>query len=246
MSNSQETLRTETARRAAERVRAAERLCVLTGAGVSAESGVPTFRGAQGLWRSFRPEDLATPEAFARDPLVVWEWYAWRRDLVAAVAPNAAHHALAAHPALRLVTQNVDGLHAAAGSRDVVEMHGSLWRTRCTGCGTRAEQRGPLGTLPPRCACGALLRPDIVWFGEALPADAIAAAFSAATRADVVMVVGTSGLVHPAAALPLAARDAGAYVIEVNPDETPLSATAHACLRAPASEAVPFLLGRAA
>ena len=173
------------------------RVLALTGAGVSAESGVPTFRGPGGLWRQYRAEDLATPEAFARDPKLVWEWYAWRRETIAGLSPNAAHVALAAMerrlPGFRLATQNVDGLHAAAGSHRVLELHGSLWRLRCVGCGRVAEDRQvPLPELPPRCACGKLLRPDVIWFGETLPQAAVAEAVTAARSADVVLVIGTS------------------------------------------------------
>jgi NAD-dependent deacetylase len=236
---------------AATRLRAARRLLVLTGAGVSAESGVPTFRGPEGLWRQFRPEDLATPEAFERDPKLVWEWYAWRRGRIAPLAPNAAHAAIAACeqrvPEFLLATQNVDGLHCAAGSRRVLELHGSLWRLRCTGCADiREDRRVPLPELPPRCGCGALLRPDVVWFGEALRDDAVRQAFAAAQGAEAVLVLGTSSVVYPAAALPQVARRAGAFVVEVNPEETPLTPLAHASFRAKAAEAVPALLDGAA
>src|SRR5262245_48140724 len=200
----------ETGTRAAEaaaRLSRARRVVVLTGAGVSAESGVPTFRGPEGLWRSYRPEDLATAEAFDRDPVLVWEWYAWRRERVAGCAPNAAHRALVSlevrAPEYLLATQNVDGLHTLAGSRRLVELHGCLWRVRCTGCGERREDRRvPLPDLPPRCSCGALLRPDVVWFGEPLLEDVVGAAFGAARRAEVVLVVGTSSIVWPARACP--------------------------------------------
>src|SRR5688572_29364545 len=232
---------------AAARLRAAHRVLVLTGAGVSAESGVPTFRGPEGLWRAFRPEDLATPEAFARDPRLVWEWYAWRREKIAACAPNAAHRALVAlearAPQFLLATQNVDGLHALAGSRRLVELHGSLWRVRCTGCGHAAARRDDLGPLPPSCSCGSTLRPDVVWFGETLPPEALQRAFDAAREAEVVLVVGTSSLVHPAAAIPEAALFAGAYVVEVNPEPTPLSDRATVSLRGRAAEVVPWLVG---
>jgi len=233
---------------AASRLRAAERVLVLTGAGISAESGVPTFRGPQGLWRQFRPEDLATPEAFAREPRLVWEWYAWRRELIAPLQPNAAHRALAALesrvPSCLLATQNVDGLHAAAGSRRMVELHGTIWGLRCTGCGRAGEDRRlSFPELPPRCGCGAILRPDVVWFGEPLPEAAVGAAFEAARRADVVLVVGTSSLVYPAASLPEVARAAGAFVIEVNPERTPLSPLAHVSLRGTAAAHVPALVG---
>jgi NAD-dependent deacetylase len=219
----------------------------LTGAGVSAESGVPTFRGTGGLWRHYRPEDLATPQAFARDPNLVWEWYDWRRGLIAGCEPNAAHVALAGMearlPDFVLITQNVDGLHQLAGSRRVLELHGNIWRMRCTLRGTSlTERRTPLPELPPRCPeCGALLRPDVVWFGEALPAGVLEAAFAAAAACDLMLVVGTSAVVQPAAGLPLLARDHGAVVVEVNPEPTPLSGYADLSLRQPAAQALPEL-----
>lgn len=232
---------------AAARLRGAARIAVLTGAGVSAESGIPTFRGEGGLWRQFRPEDLATPQAFARDPALVWEWYDWRRQKVASCAPNPAHRALAALEARAgtfwLITQNVDDLHRQAGSRRLVELHGNIWRARCTREGTVSEFREvPLRAIPPRCACGALLRPDIVWFGEPLPAQALDRAFRAAEACDLFLVVGTSALVQPAASLPLLARERGAAVIEVNPDPTPLSHRVDLWLRGQAGTVLPALL----
>jgi NAD-dependent deacetylase len=236
----------------AARLRAARRVVALTGAGVSAESGVPTFRGAsgEGLWERFRPEELANFDAFERDPALVWRWYAWRRELVARCSPNAAHVALSAlerrAPEFLLVTQNVDGLHAAAGSRRIAELHGCLWRTRCLGCGAVAEDRRvPLPELPPRCGCGGLLRPDIVWFGEALPEATLLRSFEAAMAAEVVLVIGTSSLVYPAAAIPQQAARAGAFVVEVNLEPTPLTPLAGALLAGPAAAVVPRLVGTA-
>jgi NAD-dependent deacetylase len=226
-----------------ERLRAP--VAVLTGAGVSAESGVPTFRGERGLWRSFRPGQLATPEAFRRDPALVWEWYDWRRGLIAACAPNAAHETLAemeaALPDLTLITQNVDGLHQAAGSRNVLELHGNIWRVRCTACGAIDEDRRvPLPEIPPRCpACDGLLRPDVVWFGESLPPEVVEAAWAAAARCRLMLVVGTSAVVQPAASLPVVALRNGAHLVEVNPAETPVSPHAHEVLRGPAAELLP-------
>jgi len=220
-------------------------VAVLTGAGISAESGVPTFRGKDGLWRNFRPEQLATPGAFRRDPALVWEWYDWRRGLIGACTPNAAHETLAemetALPGLTLITQNVDGLHQMAGSRNVLELHGNLWRVRCTGCGEVTEdRRTPLPECPPRCSrCGALLRPDVVWFGESLPQEVLEAAWAAATRCRLMLVIGTSAVVQPAASLPLVALRNGARLVEVNPAETPLSEHAHEVLRGPAAELLP-------
>ncbi len=216
--------------------RDAERPVALTGAGVSAESGVPTFRGAGGLWRTHRPEDLATPGAFGRDPALVWEWYSWRRGLVAAARPNPAHRWLAAYearkPGFLLVTQNVDGLHALAGSRALVEIHGSLWRTRCTRCGREEEdRRAALPPLPSCGACGGLTRPAVVWFGEPLAAAGLTRAAAAVREADLLLVLGTSAVVYPVAGLPELAR--GATVVEVNPEATPLTARADLSVRAP-------------
>ena len=220
-------------------------LTVLTGAGVSTESGVPTFRGESGLWRNYRPEALATPQAFRRDPELVWEWYSWRRELIAGCAPNAAHETLAAMeaalPAFTLITQNVDGFHQAAGSQNVLELHGNIWCVRCTGCGVTAEDhRVPLPDLPPRCPeCGALLRPDVVWFGESLPSRVIDAAWQAASQSRTMLVIGTSAIVQPAASLPMIALRNGAHLIEFNPGETPLSPHVHEVLRRPAAEVLP-------
>lgn len=258
--------------RATALVAAARRILVLTGAGVSHESGVPTFRGTGGLWREHRPETLATPEAFARDPRLVWAWYGWRTALVGDCSPNAAHHALArlaaTRPAgdVRLVTQNVDGLHdraadalpsgTAPAARDAarpLELHGSLLRRRCTRCGWHAtvpdaadartaEHGGPLPTCP---ACGALARPAVVWFGEPLDPAVLDAAWAAAEAAELCLVVGTSALVHPAASLPEVARRAGAALVEVNPEPTPLTPLATVSLRCAATVGVPAVVGAA-
>jgi NAD-dependent deacetylase len=206
------------------------RISVLTGAGVSAASGVPTFRGAGGLWKNFKPESLATPQAFARDPGLVWEWYDWRRQKIAACEPNAAHHVLAAwsrrFPNFKLITQNVDGLHEAAGTPDVIRLHGSIWEVKCwRGCAA-APQRWrddtvPYPEIPPRCPyCGDLIRPGVVWFGEALDPDIVDAATEAAS-CDVFITVGTSAVVYPAAGfIDLAGRQ-GAFTVEINPEATP-------------------------
>jgi len=225
--------------------RDAERPVALTGAGVSAESGIPTFRGAGGLWRTHRPEDLATPEAFARDPVLVWEWYAWRRGLVAEARPNPAHRWLAAYegrkPGFLLVTQNVDGLHALAGSRDLVEVHGSLWQTRCTRCGREEEDRRGALPVPPSCGeCGGLTRPAVVWFGEPLAAGDLARAAAAVRAADLLLVLGTSAVVYPVAGLPELARDA--TVVEINPEPTPLTPRADVSIRASAGSFLAPLL----
>jgi len=235
-------------------VRGAGRIVALTGAGVSAESGVPTFRGAGGLWKQFRAEDLATPDAFARDARLVWEWYGWRRSVVLSCVPNAAHRALATasatRPNFRVVTQNVDGLHAAASGGAAplpLELHGSLFRIRCTACGLRQDDRGAIDataidTLPHCEACGALMRPDIVWFGEPLDPTVLDEAVRLASAADVCLVVGTSALVHPAAGLAGLTRRGGGAIIEVNVDSTPITDVAAAVLRGPAAEIVPALL----
>jgi len=230
---------------AAEVLRGAERVVALTGAGISAESGVPTFRGPDGLWKTYRAEELATPEAFQADPVLVWEWYEWRRGRVAAVEPNPGHIVLArwqtTFRSFTLITQNVDGLHAKAGSADVVELHGNIWKLRCTAEGTVTENRAhPLPELPPRCpACGALLRPHIVWFGEPLDRATLGRAFAASEACDVILTIGTSAVVHPAASLPLTAAAAGARVIEVNPEPTPLTLSAHVSLRGPSGVILP-------
>jgi len=233
-------------------LRHATRVVALTGAGVSAESGVPTFRDAlSGLWAKFDPRELATPSAFARNPKLVWDWYAARRESLAGVAPNPGHHALARMdarvPDFLLATQNVDGLHARAGSRRLVELHGNIARVRCSREGrVVAGWDPPADGLPPRCPhCGAFLRPDVVWFEEMLPEDALARAETAARRAEVMLVVGTSAEVWPAAALPRHAQAAGARVVEVNTEATPLSDFAHDVLRAPSGVALPALVAAA-
>lgn len=225
----------------------AHSIAVLTGAGVSAESGVPTFRGAHGLWKQYRAEDLATPQAFARDPKLVWEWYDWRRGLIAAARPNAGHYALAELqdrvPKFTLITQNVDDLHDDAGSRDVLKLHGSIWVQRCTQCGKEEMDRTtPLPEIPPRCLCGALLRPGIVWFGEMLPQDVWQQAEWAAEHAEIFLVIGTSLLVYPAAGLACIAKKAGAKVIEINIEETALTQRIDAFLRGPSAELLPQLM----
>jgi NAD-dependent deacetylase len=221
-------------------------VAVLTGAGVSAESGVPTFRGEGGLWREHRPEELATPGAFRRDPALVWEWYDWRRGVIDACRPNAAHETLAAMEqalgGLTLITQNVDGLHTLVGSQRVLALHGNIWRQRCTrGCRPDwLDRTVPLPQIPPTCPdCGGLARPDVVWFGESLPGEILEAAFAAAQQCGVMLVVGTSALVQPAASLPWVALEAGAYVVEFNPQPTPLSSAVQEVVRAPAAAALP-------
>lgn len=231
----------------AEILTRAERVAVLTGAGISAESGVPTFRGANGLWRQYRAETLATPEAFDRDPALVWQWYDWRRGLIAAVQPNAGHRVLAGWEGIfgdfTVITQNVDGLHRKAGSQNVLELHGNIWRTRCTRERiVRDNNETPLRAIPPLCpSCGALLRPDIVWFGESLDPLTLDRAFAAASACQAMLVVGTSSVVQPAASLPIHAARAGAKLIEINPERTPLSSEADLFLQGKAGEIFPEL-----
>ena len=231
-----------------EALRSAGRVVALTGSGTSAESGVPTFREAQtGLWARYDPQRLATPEAFDRDPRLVWEWYEWRRNLVSEAEPNAGHRALAKLerrvPEFTLITQNVDGLHQRAGSRDVVELHGNILRSRCSREGVIVEPEDSDDSVPPRCPrCGALLRPDVVWFGEMLPAGALEVASEAARGCEVFFSIGTSSLVYPAAALPYGALENSATVVEINPRQTPLTGQADHVLRGRAGELLPELL----
>lgn len=225
----------------------ASHVAALTGAGISAESGIPTFRGPGGLWKDFKPEDLATPEAFARDPRLVWEWYDWRRQVVAKALPNAAHQALVQlevrKPGFTLITQNVDGLHDLAGSGKILKLHGDIWRMRCTECGANfPNRRVPLPKIPPHCACGGLARPGVVWFGEPLPEGMMKEAEHAAAAAEVFLVVGTSAVVYPAAGLIPFAKQSGARVIEINPEATPATAIVDCALQGPASEWLPKLL----
>ncbi|MCE9562647.1 MAG: NAD-dependent deacylase [Planctomycetes bacterium] len=240
--------------RAADWLRLAERVCVLTGAGVSAESGVPTFRASDGLWEGHRIEDVASPDGFERDPALVWNFYNARRANVKTVKPNPGHYALVKFEErwgnkFTLVTQNVDGLHRAAGSRNVLEIHGSLYRTRCLEC-KKVENRGleALGDAPECPYCYGQLRPDIVWFGEGLPNDIWEPSLIAAYECDVLLVVGTSAVVHPAASLiPVAkGRRQGpvAKVIEINLTPTEASKFADVGLYGPSGEVLPKLLER--
>ncbi len=230
-------------------------MTVLTGAGISAESGVPTFRDAQtGLWSQYRTEDLATPEAFQRDPRLVWEWYAWRREVVANAQPNAGHHALVMiessltqfEARFSLITQNVDGLHRRAGSQNVIELHGSLQWVKCEREGLvfyTEELPDLMEEIPPHCpSCGGLLRPDVVWFGESLPVEALETAWAAAEDCDIFLTVGTSALVQPAASLPIQAKQHGALVIEINPDTTPLTSQVDYSFRGPSGVLLPELV----
>ncbi len=229
-------------------LRSADRAVALTGAGVSQESGLHTFRDPEsGLWSKYRPEDLASPEAFRRDPRLVWDWYAWRRLALEGVRPNAGHYALAQMAPhfsdFTLITQNVDGLHALAGSRDPIELHGNIRRVRCSECGEPAENWDDSAAAVPLCPrCGGLLRPDVVWFGEPLPRAALERAMQAATECRVFFAIGTSAIVQPAATLPYAASRSGAILIEINPESTPLSAAADFVLRGKSGEILPALV----
>lgn len=231
-----------------EQLATAQHVMVLTGAGVSAESGVPTFREAQtGLWERFRPEELATVDAFRSDPRTVWSWYEWRRTLVLRAAPNAGHVALAELatllPALTLVTQNVDGLHRRAGSDRVIEFHGNLFENRCLDCGQPAAGVPSPCPEPPRCpGCGGWLRPGVVWFGEAIPVALLRGAVEAAEDCSLFLSVGTSALVQPAAGLAQRAMQSGAMLVEVNPQPTDLSTLADHVLRANSGVALPALV----
>jgi NAD-dependent deacetylase len=230
-----------------EWLKKARSVAVLTGAGVSAESGVPTFRGNSGLWKQNRAEDLATPDAFARDPKLVWEWYNWRRGLIAQAHPNAGHRALVdlekRVTLFTLITQNVDGLHELAGSRNVLEVHGNIWNLRCMRCAReRVDRRTPLPEIPPKCECGGLLRPGVVWFGEALPTRVWHDAEAAARTAEVFLLIGTSAVVYPAAGLAQIAKASGAHVVEINIAETVLSESIDEFLQGPSGELLPQLI----
>ncbi|HEX9614007.1 MAG TPA: NAD-dependent deacylase [Bacteroidota bacterium] len=229
-------------------LRKAQSVAVLTGAGVSAESGVPTFRGSEGLWSKFKPEELARFDSFIKNPDLVWEWYSYRKKVIREVQPNQGHLVLARmqelYPDFTLITQNVDNLHTRAGSRNVVELHGNITRSYCIKCGLQAGEKAQEEFVKaPRCeACGGLLRPDVVWFGELLPEGVFEKAMEAAGRADVFLTVGTSGVVYPAASIPLAAREAGAYTVEINPEYTDISPRMHETLIGPSGEILPVLL----
>jgi len=233
-----------------QRMRSAERVAVLTGAGVSAESGVPTFRGEDGLWKKFRPEELANFDAFMRNPKLVWEWYNYRKKLIHEVKPNLGHYALAKMedvcPEFWLITQNVDGLHRKAGSRKILELHGNIMRSRCVECGEESDtvELREGGELP-RCRCGALMRPDVVWFGEMLPEDVLRRAFEAARECDLFFSIGTSAVVQPAASMPLVAKEAGAFVVEVNTEPTVISESVDESILGMSGEVLPKLLKEA-
>ncbi|PID84706.1 MAG: NAD-dependent protein deacylase [Chloroflexi bacterium] len=231
-----------------EAIRSAKQIVSLTGAGISAESGVPTFRQAQtGLWAQYDPQELATPHAFRRNPKLVWEWYAWRRELVSQAVPNAGHRALVTleeHvPQFTLITQNVDGLHEQAGSRHVIELHGNLMRAKCFTNGRLVTSWPETDDVPPRCPhCGGMLRPDVVWFGESLPVDTLETAVTQAQSCDVFLSIGTSSLVQPAASLPVEALRAQAICVEINPQSTPLTPYVNYALTGTAGTILPELV----
>jgi NAD-dependent deacetylase len=233
----------------AGRLRGARRVTVLTGAGISAASGVPTFRGAGGLWRNYRPEDLATPEAFARDPILLWEWYAWRRETIAGCIPNAAHEVLArwsqGDGGATIVTQNVDDLHLRAGTTRLVRLHGSIWELSCSracaaGSAPWRDERTVMPGLPLCPHCQAPARPAVVWFGEALDENDLRAALEA-TACDVFLTVGTSSVVYPAAGLVDHARQRGAFTAEINADATPATALVDLAIHGGAETVLPEL-----
>ena len=231
-----------------EILQSSQRVAVLTGAGISAESGIPTFREAQsGLWARYDPAELATPEAFQRNPRLVWEWYSWRRNLISQSAPNQGHHALVEmetfYPEFSLITQNVDGFHRLSGSQNVIELHGNIFRTKCSLEDELILEWPETEQVPPHCPhCDGHLRPDVVWFGESLPSKALESAFQAVNSCQVFLSIGTSSLVEPAASLPLIALNNGASVIEINPQETPLTPLANFSIQRPAGEVLPQLV----
>lgn len=233
--------------KAIDRLGRTRSLLVITGAGISAESGIPTFRGADGLWRNFRAEELATPWAFERDPKTVWEWYDWRRGIIGKAEPNSAHWAIKALEELfedfLLITQNVDGLHERTGMSRMVEIHGNLWRVRCPRDGRTFMLRDvPLKTIPPACDCGTILRPDVVWFGESMPRDALDQAYSAIHSCDTLLVVGTSGVVYPVASFPETVKKKGGFVIEINVEATPITGMADVTLLGRSGDILPALV----
>lgn len=226
-----------------EKLRQANFVVVLTGAGVSAESGIPTFRGKDGLWKNYRAEELATPYAFNNNPQLVWEFYEWRREIIRKASPNPAHYAIAELERVvkkfLLITQNVDNLHRLAGSQNIIELHGNIFRNRCSDCSKIYQDIGPT-PHPPKCECGGLLRPDVVWFGESIPQ--IGEAFARSSECDLMLVIGTSGIVEPAASLPFYAKQAGAFIIEINLSETPITAIADRSLFGKAGEILPQII----
>jgi NAD-dependent deacetylase len=230
----------------------ARSVVAFTGAGVSAESGVPTFRGDDGIWKKFKPEDLANISAFMRNPDLVWEWYSHRRKIIAGIRPNAGHYALAQLekllPHFTVITQNIDNLHRRAGSKTVYELHGNIERNYCMKCGAlhNGEEIPTQQGVPHCLQCGGLIRPDVVWFGELLPEDEWGCSVRAAEGADVFLSIGTSGVVYPAASIPITAKRHGAYLIEINPEATPLTGSVDEFLRGQSGQILPALYERLA
>jgi len=231
-----------------ERIRRAKRVSVLTGAGISAESGIPTFRGAGGVWEKYDYRKLATQEGFREDPQLVWEWYQLRQVEMKKAVPNPAHETIAEmekyYPEFSVLTQNIDGMHERAGNRRVIELHGNIWRMRCPRDGTMIQLSDPVLEIPPLCQCGSIMRPDVVWFGEPLPNEAVDSASKAASQSDVMFVVGTSAVVYPAAALPILTKNSGGLVIEINIEETDVSSYADASFFGRAGQVLPVLWKR--
>ena len=223
-----------------EIIRKGKRCVVLTGSGVSAESGIPTFRGDKGLWKEYRPEELATPDAFMRNPQLVWEWYNWRRGIIAKAKPNAAHYVISDMEKFfadfMLITQNIDGLHRKAGNKDILELHGNIWENKCFNCGKRYGEI--MSEKLQKCECGGYLRPDVVWFGESLDREVLEMAFLKAREAELCFVIGTSGVVQPAASLPYVSKESGAYIVEINLERTPISSIADEFISGKAGEAL--------
>ena len=233
--------------KAVGKLAAAKFLVVITGAGISSESGIPTFRGSDGLWQNHRAEELATPHAFRRDPVTVWKWYDWRRGIIGKAEPNAGHLAIRdledMYGHFLLITQNVDGLHGRTGIRNIIEIHGNLWRVRCERDGRENMLMDvPLKEIPPRCVCGELLRPDVVWFGESIPGIALQRSFQALETCDALLVVGTSGVVYPVASFPETVKGNGGSVVEVNMEETPISHVADVSLFGAAGDILPVIV----
>lgn len=229
------------------RILNARSVAVLTGAGISAASGVPTFRGKNGLWKNFRPEELANFSAFQNNPLLVWEWYLWRRDLITKVKPNAAHYALVDLEKISkdfsLITQNVDNLHNLAGSQNIIELHGNIMRNKCSQCNRPYPKEINLEKGVPNCnECGGTIRPDVVWFGEFLPQDAIHNAYNIAHNSEIFIIIGTSGVVEPAASLPLIAKQNRALLIEINPEQTPITAISDLFFQDSADKVLPRII----
>ena len=230
-----------------ERLRHTKSLLVITGAGISAESGIPTFRGNDGLWQNYRAEELATPWAFERDPVTVWKWYDWRRGIIGKTEPNAGHLAIKRleeiFPNFFLITQNVDGLHGRTGIKNIVEIHGNLWKVRCTRDNrTSMLMDIPLKTIPPVCECGNILRPDVVWFGESIPSEALQTSYNVMSLCDTLMVVGTSGVVYPVASFPETVKGNGGFVIEVNLEPTPITQAADVSLFGKLGDILPAIV----